>query len=399
VQAAVLIILVWGVHRLSGKTMTSFCKWCLWSVILARLLLPFSFSANVDSGGLLSESAFAEHFLNKGSSVVNVFRQEMAYETPSDFTYHDGVFVYPPASEKVNEDFFFGVAGVYMIITFLLFAFFVKRNRTLRRTLVLNSKPAGGEVLRIFNHCKYASSVSDYVELRVTPLVASPTLVGYRRPVVFIPPEKMLRISPKDLRFIFLHELIHIKRKDALIIYLMNIVRIVHWFNPFVYLLHSWVSNEREILCDESVLELSGRDCALGYGSAVIKVMESASRLHLAPAGVGFLNGARFVRRRIVMIRDFGAYTVSIRARFMGALLTSLMLFWSFTSFASNGVEDSQDNSDQYRQNAVDNRSFLEKRFVPSLHGHEIPYFRRNFDFFRTKSCGASAMSVNAPSK
>lgn len=390
VQAGVLIILVWGVHRFFGKTMTSFCKWCLWSVILARLLLPFSFNANIQFSEYFSESSFAEHFLNKGAAVVNVFRQEMAYETPSDFTYHDGVFVYAPSSEKVREDFFFSAAAVYLFITLFLLVFYILRNRYLHKLLISNSKMASGEILRIFDNCRYALSVSNYVELRITSLVASPTLLGHHRPVIFIPPEKTLKISSKDLNFVFLHELVHIKRKDAFIVNLMNLVRIIHWFNPFVHLLHSWVSNEREILCDEKVLELSGKECAHGYGNAVIRVMESAARLHLSPAGIGMLNGRRFVRRRIVMIRDFGAYTISYRARVLGALLTSFMLFWSFTSFASLNNDNDDDSVRLHIKGVADNRSFFEKRYVPSPQGHEIPYFNRRAEFSpkKVQSCG-----------
>jgi bla regulator protein blaR1 len=394
VQAAVLIVLVWGVHRFFGKTMTSFCKWCLWSVILARLLLPFSFNANIQLTEYFSESSFAENLLNKGSAVVNAFRQEMAYETPSNFTFHNGVFADVPRSERVNEDFFCAIAGVYLFIALFLFLFYIMRNRALRKMLLVSSRTVGGEIRKIFDNCRYASNVSDYVELRMTSLVASPTLVGYFRPVIFIPSEKNLKISPKDFNFIFLHELVHIKKKDALIISLMNIVRIIHWFNPFVHLLYSWVSNEREILCDEKVLELSGKESAHGYGSAIIKVMESAALLHLSPAGVGILNGKRFVRRRIVMIRDFGAYTVSYRARVMGALLTSVMLFWSFTSFASINNEGIDDLVRVHIKGVTDNRSFFEKRYLPSPQGHEIPYFNRRSEFFIKKdySCKKSVM-------
>jgi beta-lactamase regulating signal transducer with metallopeptidase domain len=386
IQAVVLILVVWGLHRIFGRTMTSFCKWCLWSVIIARLLIPFSISAEFPLAENIKDLPILKHLLNKGGTVVGAVRDEMAYETSSDFTYHGGEFTYIAPEQRRTEDTFSTFALAYLFITFFLFIVFVFRNKLLYRRVLENSSEAPESLIKILDECRYVAGVSRYVTLRVSNMLHSPTLVGSKYPVILLPGIMARTSSAKEIRFVFLHELVHVRNRDIFICNILNAVRILHWFNPFVHLLYYAVKNEREIMCDENVLLLAGKRMRVSYGSAVLKVIERASSMFSPQFGIGIANGKRFLRRRIISIRDFGLITISFRARAAGALLTGFMLFYAFLSFASAGTaEDASVNN--HIQGVEDTRSFFGQRYLPSARGHEIPYYSRRAEMVMKYGC------------
>jgi beta-lactamase regulating signal transducer with metallopeptidase domain len=376
IQAVVLILVVLGVHRLFGRTMTSFCKWCLWSVVIARLLIPFSISTEFPLAEYLKDFPVIAHLLNKGGTVVGAVRDEMAYETPSDFIYQGGTFTFISPEQKRTEDTFGTFATTYVCVTFFLFILFIFRNKTLYRRVLEHSREPSEYLLKVLDECRYVAGVSRYVTLRISHMINTPTLVGSKYPVILLPGIMARSSSAKEIKFVFLHELVHVRNRDIFISNIMNFVRILHWFNPFVHLLYFIAKNAREILCDENVLLLTGKRMRISYGSAVLKVVERASSMFSPQFGIGMSNGKRFLRRRILSIRDFGLITISFRARAAGALLTGFILLYAFISFASAGtaVDEPVVN---HIQGVEDTRSFFGQRYLPSALGHEIPYYSR----------------------
>jgi beta-lactamase regulating signal transducer with metallopeptidase domain len=388
IQAVVLILFVWGVHRLFGRTMTSFCKWCLWSVVIARLIIPFSISAEFPLAESLKDLPIIEHLLNKGGTFVGAVRDEMAYETSSDFVYQGGEFTFIPADQKRSEDTFGKFAAVYLFITFFLFVVFILRNKFLYRRVLENSSEPSDSLLKILDDCRFVAGVNRYVTLRISNLVNTPTLVGSKYPLILLPGVMARTSSVKEIRFVFLHELIHVRNRDIFISNIMNAVRILHWFNPFVHLLYYTVKNEREILCDENVLLLTGKRMRVSYGSAVLKVIERASSMFSPQFGIGMSNGKRFLRRRIISIRDFGLISISFRARAAGALLTGFMLFYAFLSFA-NADASVEEPVNNHIMGVEDTRSFFGQRFLPSARGHEIPYYSKRAEMALKYGCSS----------
>jgi beta-lactamase regulating signal transducer with metallopeptidase domain len=56
--------------------------------------------------------------------------------------------------------------------------------------------------------------------------------------------------STEELRFVFLHELAHVRRRDILMSWLMALLQVVHWFNPLVWFAFSRWRADRELACD-----------------------------------------------------------------------------------------------------------------------------------------------------
>ena len=67
---------------------------------------------------------------------------------------------------------------------------------------------------------------------------------------ILIPDKKYSR---EELHYIILHEYTHLDNKDILTIQLINILCIVFWWNPFVYILKGDMYQSIEIRCDRTV--------------------------------------------------------------------------------------------------------------------------------------------------
>lgn len=99
-------------------------------------------------------------------------------------------------------------------------------------------------------------------------VIASPMTIGIVRPVILLPEEAY---SVRELHFLLLHELIHIRRRDIVLKLLRFIALSINWFNPLVIILSRRLDNWCEISCDETVLNGSSQSDRMDYGQLLLK--------------------------------------------------------------------------------------------------------------------------------
>ena len=92
------------------------------------------------------------------------------------------------------------------------------------------------------------------VGLYLSEKVDVPAVIGYLKPIIYLPVAIANHLTPEQIEAILLHELAHIKRGDFIINLLQNMVETVLFFNPFVWWLSRQMNKERELACDEMVL-------------------------------------------------------------------------------------------------------------------------------------------------
>jgi beta-lactamase regulating signal transducer with metallopeptidase domain len=93
------------------------------------------------------------------------------------------------------------------------------------------------------------------VQIWVSRFVSSPVTIGFIKPVILIPLAALNNLSPQQLEAVLLHELSHIRRHDYLVNLVINFIRAILYFNPFVKAFIKIVEKEREKSCDEMVLQ------------------------------------------------------------------------------------------------------------------------------------------------
>ena len=129
-----------------------------------------------------------------------------------------------------------------------------------------------------------------------------PTAIGFFQPRVVLPSWIMQELSVTELNTILLHELAHLKRWDDWTNLIQKILGALFFFHPAVWWIEKKLSLEREIACDDIVLEqmVSPRT----YAECLISLAEKSflrRGLSLAQAAV---DGVRHISLRISQILD-----------------------------------------------------------------------------------------------
>ena len=155
-------------------------------------------------------------------------------------------------------------------------------------------------ILMITDDVRNEIKLKRKLNLFVCQQVTTPVTVGLFHPTIILP----AGISAGNgLRFILMHEALHIKRGDIWCKLLFLAVKIIHWFNPVVYLMNRAVDTEIEMACDAAVLKYAGEEQRKNYGKTVFQTakrnMQPAATLLSAFAGNG-----KDLKRRISAILD-----------------------------------------------------------------------------------------------
>jgi len=106
------------------------------------------------------------------------------------------------------------------------------------------------------------------VHIYISDLITSPVTIGFLKPIILMPMAAITNLSQKQVEAILLHELSHIRRYDYFINLLVNFIRTVLYFNPFVKLFAKTIERERERSCDDMVIQFEYDPH--GYASALL---------------------------------------------------------------------------------------------------------------------------------
>ncbi len=119
-------------------------------------------------------------------------------------------------------------------------------------------------------------------------------------------PNRLLHKSfaGRSARLIFLHELAHIRRNDLPIAWIAALLRIIHWFNPLVWIAIKTWRADMESACDDTVLAMTEPTDHARYGLILLKLATQSIASTPLPA-LGIVGGRMQLRRRIIAISRF----------------------------------------------------------------------------------------------
>jgi len=162
-----------------------------------------------------------------------------------------------------------------------------------------------GRALAVLEECKVVMRVRSPLRVLETSAVATPALAGLWRPRLLLPEGMTNSLPPRELRFVFLHELAHLKRWDLPVNWLGGLLGALHWFNPVLWLAFARLRADRELACDAMVLQRTGHGQAREYGRAIVGLLERISGRDALPGVVRVVEDHKEIRRRIAMIASF----------------------------------------------------------------------------------------------
>ena len=110
------------------------------------------------------------------------------------------------------------------------------------------------------------------VEFCESVYLQAPAVMGWFRPILFLPVTALTGLSEEQLRLVVAHELAHIQRFDSFVNVFQICVETLLFYHPAVWWLNRRVRAEREHCCDEIAVALCGN--AVEYARALTLMEE-----------------------------------------------------------------------------------------------------------------------------
>jgi beta-lactamase regulating signal transducer with metallopeptidase domain len=129
--------------------------------------------------------------------------------------------------------------------------------------------------------------VTRVTQVRISDKIGMPLSIGFLHPTILLPRQMTAQLSATDVEHVILHEAGHLERRDDWFGLGERILRAIFFFQPAVYFIGRELDREREMACDDWVLQKSGE--TKDYARALGRVAELASveRAPLLATGAG----------------------------------------------------------------------------------------------------------------
>ena len=155
----------------------------------------------------------------------------------------------------------------------------------------------------------------------------APAVIGWFRPVVFLPVTALTGLSEEQLQVVIAHELAHIQRFDPFVNVFQVCVETLLFYHPAVWWLNKRIRAEREHCCDDMAVALCGN--AVEYARALTLMEEWRS----APVFAMAANRGPLTER---IVRVLGLKTLGAGMRGIG--LTGSILCLTAALIAGNAL-------------------------------------------------------------
>ena len=180
------------------------------------------------------------------------------------------------------------------------------------------------------------------VTVKLSDETTTPLTYGIIHPVILLPMGMDLS-DQKQLKYVLMHEYIHIRKLDNLLKGISSAAVCIHWFNPLVWVMNRFLSRDIELRCDEALLRQCHGDCRADYALTLIDLEDK--RRGFATAGTAFAMKAS--EERIVAIMKFKP--ASVFKIIIASVLIGVMVTVAFAApFGSSSVTTVPDNVDDY---------------------------------------------------
>ena len=161
------------------------------------------------------------------------------------------------------------------------------------------SEAAGPRLQALFNRLCESLVTGRNVRLRISSAPRSAVVLGFAHPVVLLPAEMDDDANDSEAEHVLRHELAHVQRRDDWSNLAQQFIQAALFFHPAIWWISARLSLEREIACDDYVLEASGRPRAYALTLANFAARMNQTRHLLAP---GVSNNNTHLQQRINMI-------------------------------------------------------------------------------------------------
>ena len=278
----ILIVLLLRAILLNRLPKTAFIV--MWAVVLVRLLLPVSFfGTTTETVAEASEVSTVEAITpTEGSEVRKVITLDSYNSASQSATIAE-------TAERANIFRIVWLAGA-VICAIVLAVSYILSIRRFNKSENLES-----DFIESFQS---SNKLRRTVTVKLSDKTTTPLTYGIIHPVILLP-NGMDLSDQKQLKYVLMHEYIHIRKLDNLLKGISSAAVCIHWFNPLVWVMNRFLSRDIELRCDEALLRQCQGDCRADYALTLIDLEDK--RRGFATAGTAFAMRASEERIRAIM--------------------------------------------------------------------------------------------------
>ena len=255
----------------------------------------------------------------------------------------------------INQMFVTGLVLIYVAVQI------IKRNRTMRDSVIIERGSKADEYLSLFN-------LRRKVDIFINDKIASPVTYGIIHPKIVL--QSYIFEDDELLKYVLIHELTHIKKFDIAFSHLKNLIMCINWYNPFILGAAKYIEDDIEILCDKLVIKRAGdtREHRKEYCMAMLKLTERNENSR-------FVLKLHPTKERIIVMKKWRRTVLGIVA-FTVAVGASMTSFVEVRAIETNQVVANVESS--YTPINKDNRveEIIEKEYIELVENQEeiVPY-------------------------
>jgi beta-lactamase regulating signal transducer with metallopeptidase domain len=107
-------------------------------------------------------------------------------------------------------------------------------------------------------------------------MVQAPIVQGIFRQRIIIPEDYIDK--EEQMKYVLLHEIVHLRRHDNLLRLMAALTACIHWFNPFIWIFMKLFIDDMELTCDIKAVKTLSMEARKQYARTLINV---SSRQHI----------------------------------------------------------------------------------------------------------------------
>ena len=181
------------------------------------------------------------------------------------------------------------IVALGILVRLLASFFYLERLKRDALPLAVDSRPA------LTRYDRAEKGARD-VRVCVSTEINVPVAVGIFDAMILLPSDLVDELDASDLDRVLLHELAHVRRSDDWVNLFERISQALFFFSPGIYWITRQMDLEREVACDDWVLEQSTEN--VPYARCLARIVELTRWPYTAPAAPGV-----FVTRKSMSIR------------------------------------------------------------------------------------------------
>ncbi|MGL5380628.1 M56 family metallopeptidase [Clostridium sp.] len=318
IVASILAVAIFGVRILIKGRLSPIFIYLLWIVMMFKLIIPYGPESNISlynlmdfkGNEIISSEFLKEDKLGEIENIKDSRYLESTHNISGKETNEKDYVEKSILKATVLDKLLFSIwicGVIFFTIKIIISALKIKK------LIYLGNKIRDEKIEDLLVNLKKRLKIKNNVQIVFTKEINSPAIYGIVNTKLFLNKDLIKNVSDNELRYILLHELCHLKRNDILVSKLINLMKVIYWFNPIIIIALNTMQSDCEVACDAKVLNFIDKKENLSYGKTIINILSYSNSKATSLGTIGMAFNKKMIKERISMIgknKKFGLKSI-----------------------------------------------------------------------------------------